>query len=259
MLDSHSHNLENWGIRPTLFEIGNFKVSSYSFFVLLGLAVGLFVVYLYSKNEKKEKNEYILELVLVGIIGGILGAKLPIWIYYFPQIVSNFSWQNMAIILAGRTITGGLIGGTVAVWITKRRLGIKNRLGNSIVFGVIVGIAIGRVGCFLQGCCFGRETSLPWGVNFGDGIFRHPTEIYEIIFLVILFVYFNLKLRQKPKEGVLFDQFMIAYFFYRFVIEFIRVEPKIFLNLTMFQYLSLLVIFYFVFFKKKLNSLVLGN
>lgn len=129
----------------------------------------------------------------------------------------------------------------------KKKLNIKIRLGNNIVPGVIVGIAIGRIGCFLRGCCYGVHTELPWGVDFGDGVLRHPTQIYEIIFLIFMLIFINIKFKNKPKAGSLFDIFMITYFFYRFVVEFIRVEPELFLTLTMFQWISIVIIIYFLY------------
>ncbi len=253
MLDFHStHNheyIENWGIRPVLFSIRDVDIPAYSFFVLLGILVGILVIYLYSKKENR-KNKYIFELVLAGIVGGVLGAKIPIWIFYAPQIIASF--PDVSLLLSGRTIVGGLIGGTLAVWYIKRKMNIYTRFGNMIVPGVVAGIAIGRIGCFLRGCCYGVQTKLPWGVDFGDGISRHPTQIYEILFLSAMFVYINFKLKLKPESGKLFDTFMIIYFSYRFMVEFIRVEPKIFLHLTMFQWLSLLIIIYFLFIKKKI-------
>ncbi len=247
MFDLHTHkHLAGWGIRPELFTVGNFTVPSYSFFVLLGIIVGILVTYLYSR--KNGKSGYMFEIVLAALVGGTLGAKLPIWIYYFPQIITSL--PDVSMILSGRTIVGGLIGGTIGVWYVKKKMNINTRLGNAIVPGVITGIAIGRVGCYLRGCCYGQPTKLPWGVDFGDGIMRHPTQIYEIIFLIGMFIWVNLKLRNNPKDGKVFDVFMISYFSYRFVVEFIRVEPQIFLHLTMFQWLSLLIVIYFVFFKK---------
>ena len=251
MLDAHMHGHEHtadWGIRPILFSVGDIHIQSYAFFVMLGLIIGITVAYFYSK--KQHKNKYMFEIVLAAIVGGVIGAKLPIWIFYAPQIIESF--PDIDMILSGRTIVGGLIGGTIAVWLLKNKLGLKIRLGNAIVPGVVVGIAIGRVGCFLRGCCYGVQTDLPWGVDFGDGVMRHPTQIYEIIFLVIMFFWVNLKLKKDPKDGKIFDIFMIAYFSYRFVVEFIRVEPQIFLHLTMFQWLSMGIVVYFIFIKQKI-------
>jgi phosphatidylglycerol---prolipoprotein diacylglyceryl transferase len=91
--------------------------------------------------------------------------------------------------LAGKTIVGGLIGGTAAVEWIKRRLHVNERTGDLFALPLCLGIAVGRIGCFLTGTAddtAGLPTRLPWGVNFGDGIPRHPTQLYEIVFVAIL-------------------------------------------------------------------------
>ena len=81
---------------------------------------------------------------------------------------------------------GGLIGGLIAVEWTKRWLRVTIPTGDLLVVPLVAGIAIGRIGCFLTGLAdrtYGLATGLPWGVDFGDGVLRHPTQIYEIVFL----------------------------------------------------------------------------
>jgi phosphatidylglycerol---prolipoprotein diacylglyceryl transferase len=248
MIDSHGHpeSFDSWGFRPVLFEIGGVDIPSYSFFVLLGLLVGLLVFYFYARKQKKlgEKSFYI---IFAGLIGGVLGAKLPIWIINFPEIVENF--PDIYYFLSGRTIVGGLIGGTGTIWLVKWFFGIKRRIGNAIAPALAVGIGIGRLGCFFRGCCYGTETKLPWGVDFGDGLLRHPTQLYESIFCFILFLilHFLLQSKYKFRDGILFRYFMITYFTFRFFVEFIRVEPVVFLGMTGFQLASLLIVGVFTF------------
>ena len=94
-------------------------------------------------------------------------------------------------------------------------------------------MAVGRVGCFLRGCCCGQPTRLPWGVDFGDGIRRHPTELYEVMFDLLWFA-FTLR-GAKGDRGELFDGFMVSYFTFRFFLEFIRTEGVLAWGLTPFQ------------------------
>jgi len=233
MIDSHLHQ-DGFGILPVLFRIGPLEISSYAFFVLLGLAVGLFVYFFLAKEEKKlsENSFYVL---LAGLFGGIIGAKIPIWIYQFPLIINSL--PDLTPLLSGRTITGGLIGGMIAVIFVKRKLGIKEKKGNLFAPAIAIGVAIGRIGCFLQGCCFGTATGLPWGVDFGDGILRHPTQIYEALFMLMLF-FILIWRRKSARPGQLFFILMNAYFIFRFFEEFIRESPM-FLYLTVFQWISL--------------------
>ena len=249
MIDFHYHP-DGWGILPILFRIKNLEINSYSFFILLGLTAGLITYYLLAKNEKQlsEKSFYVL---MAALVGGVLGAKIPMWIIYFPEIIKSFPDLNA--LISGRTITGGLIGGTLAVLFIKKKLKIKAKKGNLFAPGIALGVAIGRIGCFLRGCCYGIQTNFPWGVDFGDGILRHPTQIYESIFMFALFIYLLYK-RKNAKPGQLFFLLMNYYFVFRFAEEFIRENVR-FLGLTYFQYISIAALIFingkFLYERKK--------
>jgi len=248
MIDYHNFPGQNWGVLPVLFKIGNFPVDSYSFFVLLAIVIGILVFYLEAKKYKSA-NERTFYIVIAALVGGTLGAKLPIWIFHFQEIISAF--PDITPLLSGRTIVGGLIGGTLGVIILKKYLKINEKKGNLFAPAIAIGIAIGRIGCFLRGCCYGIPTSLPWGVNFGDGIPRHPTQIYESILMIFLFIYLQKAKKKNPAPGSLFKVLMVSYFIFRFLIEFIRVEAKVFLGLSGYQWASLLVIFYYLITSEK--------
>jgi phosphatidylglycerol:prolipoprotein diacylglycerol transferase len=137
-----------------------------------------------------------------------------------------------------------LIGGSLGVTFIKRKLNIKDRIGNEIAPAAALGMAIGRIGCFLNGCCYGIPTNCSYGINFGDGVLRYPTQLFEAMFDLIMFVYI-IKIKDKVTEpGKLFKLFASAYFTYRFFIEFIRVEPRVFLGLTGFQIGALIGLIY---------------
>ncbi|TDB38042.1 MAG: prolipoprotein diacylglyceryl transferase [Actinobacteria bacterium] len=238
--DLHSHP-DLWGVRPVLFTIGGQPVATYSFFVTLGLVVAV-LLYRYNTKGKSVGNNG-LYIALAATVGGIIGAKLPIWIVSLPQILADP--LQPAVWLSGRTIVGGIIGGVLAVWLVKRKLGIKQRLGNYLVPSLTAGIFFGRLGCFFAGCCYGVATSLPWGVNFGDGVLRNPTQLYEAVFVLGLFVFAQL-MKDRFAPGELFRLFMITYFGWRFLIEFIRVNPVWMMGLTYYQVVSLGVVIAYV-------------
>jgi len=242
-----------WGIRPILFHIGSISVSSYSFFVTLGFLVGL-TVYLWEAKKSKSFGESNLYIVFGALIGSAIGAKLLDLIVDYRYFLTNF-W-NVETIFYGKTIIGGLIGGAIGVKITKKIYKIEGKRGNLFAPAIAIGVAIGRLGCFLRGCCYGKPTSLPWGVNFGDGILRHPTQIYESIFMLAMFFYLE-KIKNKPdiKPGQLFKILMVSYFTFRFFIEFIRVDEIAFWGLTSFQIISLFAIIYLI--RDNLKNLLL--
>jgi phosphatidylglycerol---prolipoprotein diacylglyceryl transferase len=133
----------------------------------------------------------------------------------------------------------------LAVRLVKYRMGVRTRKGDYLVPGIALGIAIGRIGCFLRGCCYGTVTTLPWGVDFGDGLRRHPTELYEAALCLGWFVFS--RTRPKTDTGVQFDRFLLGYFALRFFLEFIRTEPVVFLGLTVFQLVCILVVVWISF------------
>lgn len=246
--DTHAHPL-SWGIRPVLFSLGGRDVSSYAFFVTLGLIAALVLYRLNTRGKTVGNNA--LYIAVAAAIGGILGSKLPIWIANYRQIFADPI--RFDLLLSGRTIVGGIIGGAVAVYLTKRKLNIKERLGNYLVPSLCLGIFFGRIGCFMAGCCYGVATSLPWGVDFGDGILRNPTQLYEAALVLALFVYSQM-MKDKYEPGELFRWFMIVYFAWRFLVEFIRVSPVAALGLSYYQIASVAVVVHYVF-RNQLHSL----
>jgi len=229
-----------WGIRPVLFSAGGVVVTSYGVFVLLGLlaAIGLY----YYNTRGRDVGSNGVYIAVAALVGGIIGAKVPIWIANARDIVAN---PSAAVVLSGRTIVGGIIGGIISVYFTKKKLGITRKLGNYLVPSLCAGIFFGRIGCYLTGCCYGAATSLPWGVDFGDSVGRHPTQLYEALFVLGLLVYSQVTL-DRHAPGALFKQFMLVYFSWRFLVEFIRVNPASALGLTYYQVAAAIVIVLYV-------------
>lgn len=252
MLDEHIVP-QGWGIKPVLFSINGFDIPSYGFFVGLALVVGA-LVYWREANKNRQGDEHGFYLALAGLLGGAVGAKLLEWVINYQFVAAHFS--DPRTFLYGRTIVGGLIGGTIAVLLAKRAMKINRRMGNAFAPAIALGVGIGRIGCFLAGCCYGKPTNLPWGVNFGDGILRHPTQIYESLFMLGMFFYLQSRTKnEKIGAGQLFTELMLAYFTFRFFLEFIKAEPITFAGLTIFQFISIIVIIYLVFVKDKLIKL----
>ena len=142
-------------------------------------------------------------------------------------------------------VIGGFLGGTVAVALAKRRAGITGRRGNQLAAPVALGLLIGRIGCFLHGCCYGTTTSLPWGVDFGDGLRRHPTQLYEAAFALVALLVLLSARRRVVRPGRLFSGLMIGYFAFRFGEEFLRAGPRPLLGLSAYQVAALAGFLYF--------------
>jgi phosphatidylglycerol---prolipoprotein diacylglyceryl transferase len=171
-----------------------------------------------------------LTLALAAFVGGTLSAKLP-----FVLTADAAFWDWTAWAADGKTITTGLIGAYLSVEIVKLILGIRAKTGDGLAIPLAIALAVGRWGCFVNGCCAGEPTSLPWCVDFGDGVCRHPTQIYESIFHAIWAV---ILVRLNQRDVLRYQRlklYLLAYCAFRFAIEFIRVEPKWLWGMTYYQ------------------------
>jgi len=215
------------GIFDFALKLGPVDISPHFFLESLAYIVG-FAIY---RRQHRASGDFLTSpdrtsLVVAAIIGAALGSKLLAW--FESPVVTIQHWSDLAFLLGGKTIVGGLFGGTMAVEWTKARLGISRRTGDLFALPIVVGTAVGRLGCFLAGLrdrTYGSPTILPWGIDFGDGIRRHPTQIYEILFLLALAALL-VRLRSAPhREGDLFRVFLISYFAWRLGIDFLKPDP----------------------------------
>ncbi|MDX2361278.1 MAG: prolipoprotein diacylglyceryl transferase [Crocinitomicaceae bacterium] len=187
-----------------------------------------------------------LSIVLGAVVGAFIGSRL---VGFLENPVVPSSAEQVIQLLETKTIMGGLFGGLLGVEIAKKIIGEKQSSGDLFTFPIILGIFIGRVGCFLSGVnefTYGSETSFFTGMDLGDGIMRHPTALYELLFLLGLFILLK-KLSKRPTltNGHLFQFFMISYFAFRFIIEFLK--PNIFFvgGLSSIQWLCVICLIYY--------------
>lgn len=176
-------------------------------------------------------------LISAAAVGAAIGCHLLGWLES-PAL----RWHQ-----AGKTIVGGLIGGVIAVELVKKRLGVKLATGDLFAIPLLVGIVIGRIGCFLTGLTddtYGKATTLPWAVDFGDGVPRHPTQLYEIVFLTVLGILLVAYSRRPRAQGDSFKLFMIGYLAWRFLIDFLKPE-KLALGVSVIQIACLLMLLYY--------------
>ncbi len=231
-----------WGLRPVLFRVAGVPVPSYEVFVTLALVAGALVFWLQARRDRTA-GERTIFIVLAALVGGALGAKLLEWCFTWRAVAAHL--DNWRFLLAGRTVIGGFVGGSLGVILVKRRLGITERRGNLFAPAIALGLAVGRVGCLLRGCCYGTETSLAWGVDFGDHVRRHPTQIYEIVFALVMFAVLLALRRRVTAPGQLLTVFMTSYLVFRFFEEFVRAGDRLPWGLTVYQIAAVAGLAYF--------------
>lgn len=170
-------------------------------------------------------------IIAAAAVGALVGSRALGLAEQWPTVIA--AWQSgrlfeLLISPGGKTIVGGLLGGWLGVELVKRLSGIRSRSGDLFAVPLCVGIAVGRIGCLVAGLAddtYGKPTSLPWAVDFGDGIGRHPTQIYEILFLLALGLFLV-----RPVQwtgGVRFRIFLAGYLTWRLVIDFLKPQPLI--------------------------------
>ena len=177
-----------------------------------------------------------LGIGLGAFCGAMIGAKLPFVVSDWDGFLSGAAWFS-----DGKTIICGLVGGYVGVEAAKWALGISVKTGDSFAVPVAAAIGVGRLACFVGGCCYGTPTNLPWGVVFPsvDSQPRHPTQLYEAAFhLTMAAILWQLQTRGAFR-GQLIKLYILSYLAYRFATEFIRPEAQLWYGLTGYQWACL--------------------
>ena len=219
--------------------------------------LAFYIGYRYYVFLKRHATDFIsnlnrLSIILGAAIGAFFGSRI---VAFLENPIFTFNFTVLSTLLNSKTIMGGLFGGLLGVEISKKIIGEKQSSGDLFVFPIILGIFVGRIGCFLSGInefTYGKVTTFFLGMDLGDHIKRHPIVLYELVFLVFLFQ-FLWKLKQlNLKNGLLFQYFMISYFAFRFLIEFLK--PNIFF-IFCFSSIQILCLFCFLYYYKTIFNL----
>ncbi|MCL2888033.1 MAG: prolipoprotein diacylglyceryl transferase [Elusimicrobia bacterium] len=226
-------------MHPVLFRIGSFAISYYGIMNMMGYLLGLSYLIHYRDKIGIDKDT-LWNILFITIFGAIVGGKLMYIIVSWGELGPTFG-DKMANIAAnfryGFVFFGGFIVSLVSlvIYIKRKKMPLLCT-GDFLVVALPLGHAIGRIGCFLAGCCYGRPTAVPWAVHFTNpdtlvppglrGVGLHPTQLYEsagnlIIFLILHFAY-----RRKHKEGGIIALYAFSYGVLRFIVEFFRGDDR---------------------------------
>jgi phosphatidylglycerol---prolipoprotein diacylglyceryl transferase len=231
---------------PVYLRLGSLILHPHAIFEGLGYCAG-FLAYLRERRRLGDvvSTESRTWIIVAAVLGGIVGSRL---LYLAENPLELGSRRgDAAFLLGGKSIVGGLIGGLIAVEWVKKRLGVTVPTGDVLVLPLVLGIAIGRVGCFLSGLSdqtYGVATILPWGIDFGDGVRRHPTQLYEIAFLGALALLMVVHGDRLTATGDRFRFFMLAYLTFRLLVDLIK--PGVFIGgLSVIQWACVATIAYY--------------
>ncbi|HAY3550858.1 prolipoprotein diacylglyceryl transferase [Elizabethkingia meningoseptica] len=215
----------------------------------LGIFLGMrYYFYLKRKSSEKLLLHISLAVIAGATAGALIGSKLlgnlenPYTLFSDAFSLKKF-WSN-------NTIVGGLALGLVGVELAKKIVGHKDSTGDLITFPLILAIIIGRIGCFFTGIyeeTYGLPTDSVFGMHLGDEYLRHPVSLYEIIFLILLWVILKMIQKRNFPSGFVFQVFMFSYFTFRFFLDFLKPRVELVGNLGAIQLTCLLVIIYYIY------------
>jgi phosphatidylglycerol:prolipoprotein diacylglycerol transferase len=222
---------------PRLFELGPITVYTYGVLLAAAYLFGLQLARVRAKARGLDANR-ILDLGIYIIISALIGAKLLLLVTDFRTFRAN-PQELLTLARSGGVFYGGLILAVVVALVYIRRIGLPLWTTCDVFApGIALGHVIGRFGCLFAGCCYGKETSVPWAITFHDPFAAsnvgtpldrplHPTQLYEAgAELLILIVLLLTERKGRPFPGRTFWLYMLLYAISRFIIEFFRGDER---------------------------------
>ena len=234
---------------PELFRIGSFPINTYGVLMALAFLVALFMASRLGERDGL-KRERVFDMGLWMLLAGLIGSKLLMLLAEPEYRADPSRLLSLDFLRSGGVWYGGFLGGLAAGILLMRRYGLPFwKTADAFAPGVAIGQAIGRVGCFAAGCCWGKECELPWAVAFPEaanevtgvptGVHLHPTQIYEALTMLGVFLFLVWLHRRKRFSGQVLLAYAALYGAARFTIEFFRDDPRgDILGLTTLTHLS---------------------
>lgn len=235
---------------PVLLKYGPFSVYAWGFSLSLAIILGTIVAIRLARQIDFDSDR-IIDLVIVLVVGGVIGARLFYVFVYEPERYLKDPMQIFAIWNGGLVYYGALIGGFITgTWYVLKKGLPFWKLADVVSPPLALGYGIVRIGCFMNGCCYGRPTDSFLGVVFPylegtlhfDDIARYPTQLFSSLFGFLLFIFLLFLWKRRKFDGQVFLAFVILYAIGRSVVEYFRENLVVFGDVTVSQLVSFLVI-----------------
>lgn len=246
---------------PVTVEIGSLKILLHAILEPLGMFIG-FRYFLYLRKRKSDTIEtgQRIWIIIGAIFGALIGSRL-LGGFENPSAVFNAN-NPILYIYQQKTVAGGFLGGLFAVELVKKLINEKKSSGDLFTFPMILALIIGRLGCFSMGIyeeTYGLKTSFFTGMNLGDGFNRHPVTLYEIGFLIFLWLgIVQLEKKFALADGGRFKIFMMAYLFFRLMLDFIKPHYTFSVGLSTIQLACMAGLIYYGAYILKPKKLILS-
>jgi phosphatidylglycerol:prolipoprotein diacylglycerol transferase len=215
-------------VHPIAFHLGSFEVRWYGVMMAVAFIAGLWTA---SRRGLLSgiSAEKILDIGPWLIVGTIIGARaLHVMTYWREEFAGKPFWEAFAVWKGGLVYYGGLIGATLAGILYARLKKIPLwKLADVLAPSIALGYVFGRIGCLLNGCCFGRECELPWAIHYPPGHETypngvHPTQLYDSLLSLVLYIGLAWLYRRKKFDGQVFAAYLLCYAVTRSIVESFR-------------------------------------
>ena len=221
---------------PEIFHIGSFPINTYGVFLAIAFLCAILVAVRLATRDGLPR-ERIYDLSLWMLLGGLIGSKI-LMLFTEPEYRDHpLQLLSLDFLRSGGVFYGGLIGAVLTGYFLMKRYKLPWwKTADACAPGIAIGNFFGRQGCFAAGCCWGKPTSLQWGVKFTElghqitgvptDVYLHPTQLYESFAMLIVFFFLLWMHKRKRFSGQVILLYALLYSVVRFAIEFVRDDPR---------------------------------
>jgi len=221
---------------PVLFRIGNFPINTYGVFLALAFLCAILIAVKLGERDGLPRNK-IYDLSLWMLLASLIGSKI-LMLFTEPEYRDHpLQLLSLDFLRSGGVFYGGLLGAVLTGYLLMRRYKLPWwKTADACAPGIAIGNFFGRQGCFAAGCCWGKPTSLPWGVKFTElgheitgvpiDVHLHPTQLYESFSMLIVFFFLLWLHKRRRFSGQVILFYALLYSIIRFTIEFVRDDPR---------------------------------